>query len=73
MLVNHHEHLITTPRRRNSPFFILNLSLDVVDRVRRLDLQCDCLARQGLDEDLHPISETEYKMERRLLPDVVIR
>ena len=64
MLVNHHEHLITTPRRRNLPFFILNLSLDVVDRVRRLDLQCDRLARQGLDEDLHSASEAKYEVER---------
>ena len=51
---NYHEHFITAPRRRNLPFFILNLNLDVVDRVRRLDLQCDCLARQGLDEDCIP-------------------
>ena len=32
---------------------VLDLGLDVLDRVRRLDLQRDRLARQGLDEDLH--------------------
>jgi len=32
---------------------VLNLALDVVDGIRRLDLKSDGLAGEGLDEDLH--------------------
>jgi len=32
---------------------VLNLALDVVDCIRRLNLQRDGLAGQGLYEDLH--------------------
>ena len=32
---------------------VLDLGLDIVDRVRRLDLQRDGLTREGLDENLH--------------------
>ncbi|PWO01124.1 hypothetical protein FA09DRAFT_327083 [Tilletiopsis washingtonensis] len=39
--------------RRNA-LLVLDLGLDVVDRVRGLDLERDRLARQSLDEDLHP-------------------
>jgi len=31
----------------------LNLALDIVDGVGRLDLKGDGLTREGLDEDLH--------------------
>ena len=31
----------------------MNLALDIVDGVGRLDLEGDGLAREGLDEDLH--------------------
>jgi hypothetical protein len=31
----------------------LNLALDIVDGVGRLDLEGDGLTREGLDEDLH--------------------
>jgi hypothetical protein len=31
----------------------LNLGLDIVDSVGRLDLKGDGLAREGLDENLH--------------------
>ena len=34
---------------------LLDLCLDRVDRVVRLNLQRDCLARQRLDKDLHGI------------------
>mmetsp|Transcript_79918 Transcript_79918/g.222307 ORF Transcript_79918/g.222307 Transcript_79918/m.222307 type:complete len:179 (-) Transcript_79918:8-544(-) len=37
---------------RNS-LLVLNLRLDIVDGVRRLDIERDGLARQGLYEDLH--------------------
>ena len=35
------------------PFLVLDFGLDVVDGVRRLHLEGDGLAREGLDEDLH--------------------
>ena len=35
---------------------VLDLGLDVVDRVRGLDLERDRLTRQGLDKDLHGYS-----------------
>ena len=52
---------------------VLDLRLDVVDRVRGLNLKRDSLARQGLDEDLHTTAKTEDKVESRLLLNVVIR
>jgi len=51
---------------------VLNLSLDVVNGVGRLDLKSDGLSSEGLDEDLHTTSESEDKMECRFLLDVVI-
>ena len=45
--------ITTTTRAANSPFFILDLGLDVVDSVGRLDLQGDRLTREGLNENLH--------------------
>ena len=38
---------------RNS-LLILDLSLDILNRVRGLDLKSDGLTREGLHEDLHP-------------------
>ena len=32
---------------------VLDLSLDIIDSVRRLDLESDSFARKGLDENLH--------------------
>ena len=54
---------------------MLLVGLDVVDGVRRLDFQSDGLqvARQCLDKDLHPTTETENKMVGRLLLVVIIR
>jgi hypothetical protein len=37
----------------HAPLLVLDLGLDVVDGVRRLHLEGDRLAREGLDEDLH--------------------
>merc|ERR1719456_1153913 len=65
------------PRRRSTRWrdalLVLNLGLDVVNRVRRLNLKSDRLASKGLDEDLHATTKAEHKVERRLLLDVVIR
>merc|ERR1712024_428872 len=58
---------------RGDTLLVLDLGLDVVDGVGRLDLKSDGLAGEGLDEDLHTTTETEHEMEGRLLLDVVIR
>jgi len=52
--------------------FVLDLSLDVVDGVGRLDLESDRLAGEGLDEDLHATTESKDEMESGLFLDVVI-
>ena len=43
----------TTALSRSDSLLVLDLRLDVLDRVRALDLEGDGLARQCLDEDLH--------------------
>ena len=35
---------------RGDAFFVLDLALDVVDRIARFDLERDGLAREGFDE-----------------------
>lgn len=45
--------------QRCLPFLILDLRLYIVDGIRGFHLQCDSLTREGLDEDLHPPTETE--------------
>ncbi|PAV70180.1 hypothetical protein WR25_12798 [Diploscapter pachys] len=52
---------------------VLDLGLDVLDRVRSLDLQGDGLAGQGFNEDLHSTTETEHEMEGGLFLDIVVR
>merc|ERR1712112_258228 len=58
--------------RRNS-FFVLDLGLDVLDRVTGLHLQGDGLPGERLHEDLHSSPEPQHEMESGLLLDVVIR
>ena len=58
---------------RRDALLVLDLLLHVVDRVGRLDVERDRLARQGLDEDLHAAAEAQHEVERRLLLDVVVR
>ena len=52
---------------------ILDLGLDVVNRVAGLNLQCDGLAGECFDENLHTTTKTEHQVERRLLLDIVVR
>merc|ERR1712223_2005600 len=52
---------------------VLDFGLDILNRVRRLHLQRDGLASQGLHKDLHSSSQSQHKMEGRLLLDVVDR
>merc|ERR1712086_678572 len=58
---------------RRDPFLVLDLGLDVLDRVRGLDLERDRLARQRLDKDLHPAAQAQDEVEGGLLLDVVVR
>jgi hypothetical protein len=53
-------------------FFILNLSLDVINSVRWFNIKSDGLSSEGLDEDLHTSSESEDQMESGFLLDVII-
>merc|ERR1719166_839805 len=57
---------------RRDTFLILDLGLDVLDGVGWLNIEGDSLSGEGLDEDLHTTSESEHKMEGRLLLDVVV-
>ena len=54
-------------------FLVLDLSLDIVDRVTCLNIQSDRLTRQGLDKDLHAASQAQHQVKGRFLLDVVIR
>ena len=53
-------------------FFVLDLSLDVVDSVGWFDVEGDGLASEGLDKDLHATSESKDEMESGFLLDVVV-
>jgi hypothetical protein len=57
---------------RGNALLVLDLGLDVVDGVGRLNLQGDGLASEGIDKDLHPTTETEHQVEGGLLLDVVV-
>merc|ERR1712025_1555613 len=54
-------------------FLVLNLSLDIFNGVRWLNLKGDGLASQGLDKNLHTPTKTENQMQSGLLLDVVVR
>ena len=45
---------------------VLDLGLDVLDRVRGFHLESDGLAGEGLDEDLHTTAQTEHQMKSGL-------
>ena len=57
---------------RWNSFLVLNLSLDVVDGVRWLNLESDGLTGERLDEDLHTTAESEHQVQSRLLLNVVV-
>ena len=57
---------------RGDTLLILNLGLNVVDRVGALHLQGNRLPREGFDEDLHTATKAKHEMEGRLLLDVVV-
>src|SRR5260370_41100819 len=43
---------------RGDTLLVLDLGLDIIDGIGRLDLEGDGLAREGLDKDLHSNTET---------------
>ena len=51
---------------------VLDLCLDILNGVRRLDVEGDGLSGEGLHEELHSTAESEDQMESRLLLDVVV-
>jgi len=53
-------------------FLVLDLSLDVFDGVRRLNIESDGLTGESLNEDLHTTAKSENQMESGLLLDVVV-
>merc|ERR1719152_246853 len=53
-------------------FFILDLGLDVLNGVGWFNIEGDSLTSEGLDEDLHTTSKSEYQVEGRFLLDVVV-
>ena len=54
-------------------FLVLNLRLDIIDRVRRFNLEGNRLPSQGLDKDLHTSTKAEDEMERGLLLNVATK
>merc|ERR1712020_62860 len=52
---------------------VLDLSLDVLDGIARLNLQGDGLPCEGLDKDLHSSTESKDQMKGGLFLDVVVR
>merc|ERR550519_1417309 len=52
--------------------FILDLSLDIFNGVRRFHLQSDGLSSKSFDENLHSSSKSEDQVKSRLFLDVVV-
>merc|ERR1712098_765109 len=50
-------------------FLVLDLGLDVIDGVGRLNLESDCLSGECLHKDLHTTTETEDQVKGGLLLD----
>ena len=57
---------------RRDALLVLDLGLDVLDGVGRLDIKRDGLASQSLDEDLHSTAKAQHQVQRGLLLDVVV-
>jgi len=58
---------------RGDTFLVLDLSLDILNGVRRLNIEGDGLASKGLDEDLHTTSQSKDQVESGFLLNVVVR
>merc|ERR1719474_2068856 len=58
---------------RRDSFFVLDLGLNILNRVIGLHVQCNGLSRQRFDENLHrSTSQSQHQMQGALLLDVVI-
>ena len=53
-------------------FLILDLGLDILNSVGRIDFQGDGLAGESLHEDLHATAESEDQVKSGLLLNVVV-
>merc|ERR1740130_2437521 len=51
---------------------VLDLLLHSFDGVGGLNIERDCLAGEGLDDDLHSAAKPKHKVEGRFLRDVVV-
>merc|ERR1712179_845820 len=52
---------------------VLDFGFHIVNSVRCLHVQCNCLACQGFHEDLHPPPQAKHQVQCALFLDVVIR
>jgi len=52
---------------------ILDFGFDILDGVRWLNFECNSLASQSFDENLHASSETEHKMQSGFFLNIVVR
>merc|ERR1719474_921418 len=58
---------------RRDSFFVLDLGLNILNRVIRLHVQCNGLSRQRFDENLHrSTSQSQHQMQGALLLDVIV-
>jgi preprotein translocase subunit SecB len=53
-------------------FFVLDFGFDIVDGITGLDLECDGLAGESLDENLHTTAQTKDEVECAFFLDVVV-
>jgi len=53
-------------------FLVLDLSLDVLNRIAWLDLEGDGFSGEGFDEDLHSTTKSQDQVKGALLLDVVV-
>ena len=51
----------------------MDLGLHVVDFVGRFKFESDCLARKGLDEELHATAQTQDKDKGSFLLNIAVR
>merc|ERR1719361_1285243 len=59
---------------RRDAFLVLDLGLDILNRVIGLHIQRNGLSGQGFDENLHRTSsQSQYQVQGRFLLDVVVR
>jgi len=58
---------------RGNALLVLDLALNIIDRVARFDLKSNGFSSEGFDEDLHATSETEDEVKGRLFLNIVIR